>query len=412
MASERRQLIPQQELHFEISDVSDLSIKCKELLSPPTDIRPLVGGDCQESKNGATVFQTSLNITKLCMGTGTLALPFAAQKGGLVFNMVGLGVIVVWNYYSADCLLRCLDYLPQKTDQTKNECNNMKLSSANQGAENREFYGAINDRFVVRIKNASDTRCSLPPEGTTTYGVVAWHACGSSGLIILDLLMVLLFVGLLIAYQVAIFSFIDGIIRGTGCRVYYKVFPSLVVVLLSCARDISFLSKFSVVGLLALALSFGVISWEGLKENGLSGFSDIMDVNFWPESLSAASSWFGVVVFGYGVVPFIFTFKDSMAKPSCIGVSTKIGLTIAYAFYLFASNGIRILFLHAHSFDGDVLQALPDSPISLVVRLLMIFVVTVTAPLVAVPVRKFGVISTDTYNPLILTRFSWNVEVR
>ena len=53
-------------------------------------------------KRGATVFQTSLNIAKLCMGTGTLALPFAAQKGGLVFNMIGLGVIVVWNYYSAN----------------------------------------------------------------------------------------------------------------------------------------------------------------------------------------------------------------------------------------------------------------------------------------------------------------------
>jgi hypothetical protein len=144
-----------------------------------------------------------------------------------------------------------------------------------------------------------------------------------------------------------------------------------------------------------------VISWEGLKDNGWTGFSDIMELNFWPESLSAASSWFGVVVFGYGVVPFIFTFRDSMAKPSCICLSTKIGLSIAYVFYLFASNGIRILFLHTHSFDGDVLQALPDSSVSLVVRLLMIFVVTVTAPLVAVPVRIFGVLSASIYNPLL-----------
>lgn len=137
-----------------------------------------------------------------------------------------------------------------------------------------------------------------------------------------------------------------------------------------------------------------VISWEGIKENGWTGFSEIMELNFWPQSLSAASSWFGVVVFGYGVVPFIFTFKDSMANPSCIGLSTKIGLGIAYVFYLFASDGIRILFLHTHSFDGDVLQALPNSRISLVVRLLMIFVVVVTAPLVAVPVRDFGFLPT------------------
>ena len=61
----------------------------------------------------ATVFQTSLNVTKICMGTGTLALPFASEVGGLLFNAIGLFVIGAWNYYSADCLLRCLEYLPE-----------------------------------------------------------------------------------------------------------------------------------------------------------------------------------------------------------------------------------------------------------------------------------------------------------
>ena len=28
-----------------------------------------------------------------------------------------------------------------------------------------------------------------------------------------------------------------------------------------------------------------------------------------PEGLSAASSWFGVVVFGFGVAPFVFNFR-------------------------------------------------------------------------------------------------------
>ena len=29
----------------------------------------------------------------------------------------------------------------------------------------------------------------------------------------------------------------------------------------------------------------------------------------WPESMSAASSWFGVVVFSFGVVPFVLNFR-------------------------------------------------------------------------------------------------------
>jgi hypothetical protein len=125
---------------------------------------------------------------------------------------------------------------------------------------------------------------------------------------------------------------------------------------------------------------------EGAKENGLGGFTRAMQLNLYPESISAASSWFGVTVFGYGVVPFIFSFKDSMAEPQSIRISTKIGLCIAYLGYLFASNFIRMLFAPSHSFDGDVLQALPPSLIATSVRALMTFVVCVTAPLIAVPV--------------------------
>eukprot|EP00986_Skeletonema_menzelii_P008693 scaffold3767_cov116-Skeletonema_menzelii.AAC.18 len=39
------------------------------------------------SSHGSSVIQTALNMTKMCMGTGTLALPFAAEKGGLIFNV-------------------------------------------------------------------------------------------------------------------------------------------------------------------------------------------------------------------------------------------------------------------------------------------------------------------------------------
>ena len=57
------------------------------LLNPKTD-------DKHDSGRTATVFQTSVNITKLCMGTGTLALPYASQVGGLVF--------MLWDCYSLD----------------------------------------------------------------------------------------------------------------------------------------------------------------------------------------------------------------------------------------------------------------------------------------------------------------------
>ncbi len=44
----------------------------------------------------ATVFQTSLNVTKICMGTSALALPSTSVVSGLLFNAIGLFVICAW----------------------------------------------------------------------------------------------------------------------------------------------------------------------------------------------------------------------------------------------------------------------------------------------------------------------------
>jgi hypothetical protein len=35
----------------------------------------------------------------------------------------------------------------------------------------------------------------------------------------------------------------------------------------------------------------------------------MLTLNVWPESMSAACSWFGVVVFGFGVAPFVFNLR-------------------------------------------------------------------------------------------------------
>jgi hypothetical protein len=49
-------------------------------------------------------------------GNQMLALPFASKVGGLLFNAIDLFVIGTWNYYSANCLLRCLEYLLEISD--------------------------------------------------------------------------------------------------------------------------------------------------------------------------------------------------------------------------------------------------------------------------------------------------------
>ena len=74
-----------------------------------------------------------------------------------------------------------------------------------------------------------------------------------------------------------------------------------------------------------------------------------------------------------------------MANPRHINLSLKIGLFIVYIGYVAISNGIRVLLSPSYVFHGDVLQAMPDAWISNIVRILMMFVVSVTAPLIAIP---------------------------
>ena len=337
--------------------------------------------DSKQQHEGSTIFQTALNITKLCMGTGTLALPFAAEKGGLLFNVMGLALIALWNYYCANCILRCRDLLhpkakPREGAESNSTTTSQQHHQKQQQQQQQVYYGSnIESHDEHNEYSLNENRTTTPPDGTTSYGEIAWYASGSIGLLSVDLLMLLLSVMLIIAYEVAMISFIDSMPITTGSRKIDIIIPSIIVALLSCSPDVSFLTKFSIFGLMALTLSFSVIVWQGLAENGLSGFQSTL--NLWPRDLSDASSWFGVVVFGYGVVPFILNFRESMAIPNHVGLATKVGLVLVFLAYVVMSNFVRILFSPTHIFNGDVLQALPKSSwIALTVRLLMTFVIS------------------------------------
>lgn len=344
---------------------------------------------------GATILQTSVNVAKMCMGTGTLALPFAAQKGGLIFNVVGLFLIGLWNYYSANCLLRCLEYAPQIEEVADDSVGirgsfsvsmieDVRASLRSSMVKGGSRYGSVANKGRGGGGSTKSTG-PPPPEGTTTYGSVAWYAMGRKGLLLLDTLMILLFFGIVVAYEVAMSSFIADMPFTTGSRQVDLLIPSTIVAVLSCAKDMSFLSKFSGMGLIAVGLSFAVISLQGFFENGITGFKNSLELNLWPDTFADACQWFGVVVFGYGVVPFVFNIRNSMAEPEQIGTSIEIGLFIVVVGYITISNGIRVLFSPSHTFAGDVLQAMPDTWISLIVRFLMTFVIAVTAPLIIVP---------------------------
>jgi hypothetical protein len=56
--------------------------------------------------------------------------------------------------------------------------------------------------------------------------------------------------------QAAMMSFIDGVPLTTGSRRLDLLIPNTWMIALSCAPDVGFLSRYSGIGLSALALSF------------------------------------------------------------------------------------------------------------------------------------------------------------
>jgi amino acid permease len=50
-----------------------------------------------------------MNLVKVCIGAGVLALPYAFNQGGIILGSVGMTLIALWNYYTTCLLLKCKD---------------------------------------------------------------------------------------------------------------------------------------------------------------------------------------------------------------------------------------------------------------------------------------------------------------
>ena len=47
----------------------------------------------EAERNGASTFGAAMNLTKLCVGCGVLALPHAVMQGGLLFSPIIIAMV-------------------------------------------------------------------------------------------------------------------------------------------------------------------------------------------------------------------------------------------------------------------------------------------------------------------------------
>ena len=172
-----------------------------------------------DSNGSATMIESMMNIAKTCMGTGCLALPFAAKQGGVVLHVIGLIAVALWNVFSAHRLSECWDLLTKK-EHGKNGSSLIDLSLL-----------------------------PPPPPGTATLGKVAWYAFGgASGLLVMDSLTVILLLGIIVSYIDAIRSFLEGTPFTTHSEVLDAVVVAVLIAPLSIVPDLGYLTKTSAAG--------------------------------------------------------------------------------------------------------------------------------------------------------------------
>lgn len=302
--------------------------------------------------NKSTVNSTIINLMKTCMGTGCLALPFACQQGGLVLYCIGMIAIGAWNLLCINRLLKCLDLLPQA---------NISLNDT-----------GLNESLH---------------DGISTFARVAWYAFGDIGLHVLDAMMILLLLGIIIAYIAAIMSFMADTPLSFGPMTDATI-TGIAMASLSLVPNLDYLTRASVIGLFVLMMAFVVITGYGVHDrfNPNSAANENVDsLSIWTESWGSASHWFGIVVFGFGIVPLTYNFYESMAEPSQLERATAWAVSIVSLLYLGLGIGLYLLF---PSLESDVLHEIPSQAnawIPLLTRLGLSATIVATAPLLVVP---------------------------
>lgn len=331
---------------------------------------PAVSESYQESSSQppphskSSVSNTIINLTKTMMGTGILALPYACQQGGLVLYSVGMIAIGAWNVFCVSRLVKCLDLLPPALSAA----DGTSASSGGTGGGG----GALH-------------------AGISTFAKVAWYAYGDWGLHLVDGMMILLLLGIVVAYVAAVMSFIADTPLSINATVN-AILTGLAMVSLSLVPNLDYLTRASAIGLFVLLMAFVVITGYGVHDHfrpdePAADHQPTEDVplKIWAGSWANVSHWFGIVVFGYGIVPLTYNFHESMQEPHRLEEATSLAVGSVALLYVLLGVGLYYLF---PLLESDILHQLPADPdawIPLATRVGLSATIIATAPLLIVP---------------------------
>ena len=296
----------------------------------------------------STTLAAAINLTKLCVGSGILALPFATTKGGLLFSPIGIAVVALWNGIACNMIMRCKR--------------------------------AVEGRAVLYNSLIS-----------STYSRIAYAGTGWVGVYVIDMSIIITLLGVCITYQIAFSTLLKDVIT-LSHRSLTIVSGILVFPLSGFTANIGLLSKYSLLGLLLLVLGILSIFCFGLGTYGntIEYTAQGVHVNYWPRSLNDLTTYTGVTIFCFGLCSLAFPVEESMSNKSEFNKAVIYCLIFVWLLYTLVGDGLAILYsFDPNGVSSNILQNLPPhSWTALFVRLSMGSVSILTFPLTLVPVSQ------------------------
>jgi amino acid permease len=349
---------------------------------------------------GGSVVDTAVNIAKVCIGTGVLALPSAMEGAGVGVGVATLFVVGLWNVHASRRLVQL------------------------QAASGCASYAALAHAVFGRVGRALVDLCTISTLlGATTVYVLT---------------------GATLLHHTPLALAADGAadsVSAQGCgsssdeggggggsgghpaseSVWKEVVLCVALSAPLCVwRELQVLAKTSALGLVALLAGIVAIVAFGMAEYGTDGLSSrlpsppaatatVADLDptvggdaaaaavcsdgspvaipVLPQALEQLSRFFGIAAFCYGVPPLQFSIQSSMARPTAFVRALSAALAFVFVVYVGGSVWIIVLYrCDPMGLQENVLSNLPlGSAAAVIVRLCYAVVCVTSVPLLVAP---------------------------
>ena len=261
------------------------------------------------SKGNGSLLNATINIVKLSIGCGTLALPFSSFACGLLMSPIVNLCVAAVNYFA--CVL------------------------------------------VLRSRKVSE-HIPTPRNVLSTYSKVAYAGCGWIGVGVVEFSILVTLLGVCISYQITFAEMIVDIPHNPFPSYVLSIICGVLLYPLSIGKNVDSLAVVSLVGIGCLLLSvvaiivFGIVMYgNDASTNGI----DFQVISLWPTSIASFTSYIGVATFCYGQASLIFPIEESMKTRSEIFSALKYGIIFIWFTYIFVGDGIA--YLYAFSPSGE-----------------------------------------------------------